>query len=139
MGHKRPAMPYSTFLSLLLIAGAVWIGWHDIRARQAATFSGSVTWVSDGDTLKVSGHPWPVRLWGVDAPELDTALGLVAREFLFGLLEDQTVTCEKVVVDKFKRTVAKCTINGMGLSETLLSEGHAIEMCGFTKGSLGRC
>ena len=58
------------------------------------TFSGSVVWVSDGDTIKVSGHEWSIRIWGIDAPERDTNARLESRDFLQKLIKGQNLTCE---------------------------------------------
>ncbi len=107
--------------------------------RETARFTGVVEWVSDGDTIRIQGHEFPIRIWGVDAPERDTAAGQTAREFMTTLVKSKVVECTKVAVDKYRRTVAKCSINGRSLSSLLLENGHGVEMCRFTGGQLGHC
>lgn len=129
----------STALSVLAFAGLVWMLFEQDKMREAAVFGGKVTWVSDGDTFQIEGHDWPVRLWGVDAPERDTVEGVAAREFVTDLILGQRLDCQKVVVDRFRRTVARCRVNDEDLSPLILEAGHGVEMCSFTGGELGYC
>lgn len=129
----------SFLLNIAIVSGLVWGTVERQRQREAARFSGVVDWVSDGDTFQIADYPWPIRIWGVDAPERDTPEGQAARDFLDGLIRNQTVTCEKVAVDRYRRTVARCSLDGAGLSLALLNAGHGSEMCRFTGGELGFC
>ncbi len=106
---------------------------------ETETFMGRVTWVSDGDTFKVENHKWAVRVWGIDAPERDTNEGKTARVFVTNLIKNKMVRCEIVVVDKYKRTVATCYLNGQDIAPIILDAGHAIEYCSFSRGYYGTC
>ena len=106
---------------------------------ETESFSGRVTWVSDGDTFKVEDHKWAVRVWGIDAPERDTAAGQDARTFVTKLIKDKLLRCEIVVVDKYKRTVATCYLNGKDIAPIILDAGHAVEYCSFSNGYYGYC
>ncbi len=52
---------------------------HEICKGTAACFSGIVTQVTDGDTIKVDGKP--IRLALISTPELHERGGIGAREF----------------------------------------------------------
>ncbi len=56
---------------------------HEICKGAAACFSGTVTEVIDGDTIKVDGKS--IRLALVSSPELHESGGIGAREFTFGV------------------------------------------------------
>lgn len=128
----------SQLLTLLLLVGVLGAVFAPPKPR-GEVFEGRVTWVSDGDTFKIEGHNWPIRLWGVDAPERDTEKGQIARDYVSAKIKGRVVSCEKVVVDKYKRTVAKCFVDGASLAKDLLNKGHGVEMCSFTRGALGTC
>jgi endonuclease YncB( thermonuclease family) len=106
---------------------------------ETETFSGRVTWVSDGDTFKMADHRWAIRIWGIDAPERDTAAGQEARVFVTKLIKNKMLRCEFVVIDKYKRTVASCYLNGKDIAPIILNEGHAVEYCSFSQGYYGNC
>lgn len=128
----------SSILSLLILVGVAYISWATPK-RDVEAFSGRVIWVSDGDTFKVSGHNWPIRVWGLDAPERDTSKGEASRAFVTDLVKGKTVTCEKVVIDKYKRTVAKCFLGEDDIASMVLDAGFAQEYCSFTRGYYGHC
>ena len=106
---------------------------------ETETFSGRVTWVSDGDTFKMSEHRWAIRIWGIDSPERDTTAGQAARTFVTGLIKGKQLTCNLVVVDKYKRTVASCYLGGQDIAPLILDAGHAVEYCSFSRGYYGYC
>ena len=45
----------------------------------------------DGDLIVIAGKP--IHLWGIDAPEMDTREGYLAKRYLRTILEDHTVRC----------------------------------------------
>ena len=106
---------------------------------ETESFTGRVTWVSDGDTFKVSEHRWAIRIWGIDAPEGDTAEGQSARTFVTKVIKNKVLRCDVVVVDKYNRTVATCYLNGKDIAPIILSNGHTVEYCSFSRGYYGYC
>jgi endonuclease YncB( thermonuclease family) len=91
--------------------------------------------VTDGDTLKA---PWGerYRLHGIDAPELAQectrqgepyACGLKAKAALEALLEGKEVVCEAIDQDRYGRTVARCTADGMNVGEEMVRRGWALD------------
>ena len=85
--------------------------------------------VTDGDTIRHSGVA--VRLWGIDAAELDQscadgwAAGRLAREHLAGLMRDRAITCEPRTTDRYGRVVALCRADGEDLGAAMVSAGMA--------------
>lgn len=98
----------------------------------AATVEGRARAV-DGDTLEVAGQK--VRLFGVDAPELDQtcerggrrwACGVAAREALAGIVGRKRLVCEVREVDRYGRAVAVCQAGGADVGALMVRQGMAI-------------
>jgi endonuclease YncB( thermonuclease family) len=89
--------------------------------------------VVDGDTIRVGGET--VRLFGVDAPELDQTCrrpdgevwrcGDWARREVRRLFEGKRAACDTVDVDQYGRTVAVCAVGGYDMGGTLVANGYA--------------
>lgn len=87
--------------------------------------------VTDGDSLVVAGER--VRLFGIDAPELDqtcweddgTAVrcGAWSARVLARYAEGHRAECAAIRQDRYGRTLATCTVRGVDLGETLLRNG----------------
>jgi Micrococcal nuclease (thermonuclease) homologs len=96
---------------------------------QADSFIGRVTQVGDGDTLQIrlsdGGQEVRVRLYGLDAPELDQPHGRESREFLAKLILNQEVRVEKQDVDQYGRVVGQVFSSGLALNLTLVASGQA--------------
>jgi endonuclease YncB( thermonuclease family) len=90
----------------------------------------------DGDSIVVAGKP--VRLWGIDAPEMATREGYLAKRYLRTVIEDGTVRC----VDEGMRTpgeiMAKCFIGQVDLGEIMILSGHAREWHQYSQGFYNR-
>lgn len=105
-------------LSLLLAAGSC----------LAASFSGKVVRVSDGDTLTVDwdGLKASVRLAYVDAPEKKQIFGPEAKQMTTNLALGQTVTVQIVNLDRYGRFVGVVILSGnKELNFLLVSAGLA--------------
>ena len=103
--------------------------------------------VHDGDTLRCAGQR--VRLWGMDAPETSGSprcrydhgwacggamrWGDIAGSRLRSLSRGR-VDCTSVNQDRFGRTVARCTADGVDLGGELVSEGLARDYTRFSRG-----
>ena len=100
--------------------------------------------VVDGDSLEIGGRR--VRLFGIDAPELDQNClsaagatydcGTAARRALDAAIGGRTVTCTPVGASH-DRAVALCQANGRDLSEEMVRSGHALELTNFSRGRYG--
>ena len=100
--------------------------------------------VTDGDTLKIDGER--VRLWGVDAPEMRQQCtragkpfdcGREARMALARLVAGRTVSCTAVDVDRYKRTVARCTAAGADIGGEMVRIGWALDYRQYSHGYYG--
>ena len=89
--------------------------------------------VVDGDTLEVAGVK--VRLFGVDAPELDQlcerggqpwACGQAAREALGAIIGRKRVVCAVQDHDRYGRYVAVCETAAGDVGAALVRQGMAI-------------
>lgn len=106
---------------------------------QAATFACSYPEILDGDTLDCGATR--VRLQGIDAPELpghcrpgrDCAPGdpYVSTEHLRAIIGDATLQCRKTDIDRYGRTVARCSAGETDLSCAQLDGGQAIRRYGM--------
>lgn len=94
---------------------------------------------ADGDTLNFTGVP--VRLHGIDAPELaqrctrdgvSWACGREAADRLAGLVAGKSVRCEQRDIDDYGRAVATCRVGGADLSAAMVDAGLAIALPHFT-------
>jgi micrococcal nuclease len=108
-------------VSALLLASSLNAG--------ASTFTGTVTHVSDGDSLWVrpaaGGPPREVRLRGIDAPEICQAYGREARAALTGQALHQQVRVAARARDSYQRTLAQVSLAGQDLGAWMVSRGHA--------------
>ena len=93
----------------------------------SCAWSGRVTGVSDGDTLRVEkeGRDIKVRLYGIDTPERGQAYGNKAKKLTNALLRGRTVEVRPVETDRYGRTVALVYVNGQSVNQHLLQEGYA--------------
>lgn len=89
--------------------------------------------VVDGDSLVVRGRQ--VRLSGIDAPEWDQTCtragkkwkcGAEAGAFLRSLVEGRVVSCAVEGLDKYKRALATCYLDGKDLNEAIVRAGWAV-------------
>ena len=100
-------------------------------AAPAATrnFSGVVTHVTDGDTVWVrppsGGAALPVRIEGIDAPEICQPHGEQARQAMAGQLLHQPVTVRSRRRDDYDRLLARVEVHGSDIGEWMVQRGHA--------------
>jgi endonuclease YncB( thermonuclease family) len=94
----------------------------DIKHRQLK----GRAYIIDGDSLVI--QKTQVRLFGVDAPELNHPYGQKAKWALHGFCKGQTVRAEVIALDAHGRTVAKCYLeDGRDLSAEMVKCGLAID------------
>jgi endonuclease YncB( thermonuclease family) len=106
----------------------------------AQPIAGTVEHVADGDTLTVAGER--IRLWGIDAPELQQTCtraggtypcGEVARYVLLSFVKGQTVSCQERDRDRYRRIVARCQVAGRDLGELMVRAGQAVDYTRYSK------
>ena len=89
---------------------------------------GQVSYVSDGDTLWLSGPDGKrhrVRFEGIDAPEICQAWGKESRAALQAKVRGQTVTVYAGRRDDYGRWLGKVSINEADLGAWMVENGHA--------------
>lgn len=113
------AIQFSLVLTCLLFA---------FQVAGAASFSGQVVGVSDGDTISVmhDGKAEKIRLNGIDCPESHQDFGRQAKHFTSDLAFNKTVTIEVSDHDKYGRTVGDVILpDGRNLNRELVRAGFA--------------
>ena len=112
----------------LVMAVAAWLGLEP----SARVVKGAAT-VTDGDTVRL--HGTPIRLKGIDAPEMRQSCrrdgrsypcGEAARSALVDLLADRPLTCRITGRDRYQRALASCAVEGEDIGAWLVEQGLAI-------------
>lgn len=89
--------------------------------------------VIDGDTIVISKTQ--IRLFGIDAPEIDHPYGQKSKWTLVSLVKGKDVTAEVTATDDYGRTVAKCYLpDKCDLSAEMVKLGMAIDWPKFSDG-----
>lgn len=104
-----------------------------ISVHAAAPWQGTVTHVTDGDTLWVQPSnpalsdtkPRKIRFEGIDAPEICQRYGKQAKTALKQLLLQKTVTVHTSRVDDYGRDVARIIFQNQNIGTWMVSQGHA--------------
>jgi endonuclease YncB( thermonuclease family) len=94
----------------------------------AATITGKVIKVVDGDTIDVlhDRQSVRIRLNGIDAPEKGQAYGNRAKQFVSDLASQKAVTVEIVDKDKYGRLVGDVFLpDAMNLNREIVKAGYA--------------
>ncbi|MCE5313989.1 MAG: thermonuclease family protein [Armatimonadota bacterium] len=110
----------ATFLLIFATAG--------LACCAPETFSGTVTAVTDGDTLQLDrdGKTEKVRLYGIDAPEMKQDYGAQARQAVIDLALGKLVRVEVLKSDQYRRTVGVVTLPGnVNLNQEMVKSGLA--------------
>ena len=80
-----------------------------------------------------------VRLWGVDAPEMDDRGFQAATDTLTRLALGKRITCREIERDRYGRSVARCFLSdGQEINRLMIESGTAKEYRRFTKGFYSR-
>ena len=112
----------------LALAGGVWL----VLKPSGRALEGQAR-VTDGDTIRIGETR--IRLKGVDAPEMEQrcsrsgrsyACGETARQALIGLVSGETVRCRASGRDRYKRVLARCTVDGRDIGAQLVEAGWAV-------------
>jgi endonuclease YncB( thermonuclease family) len=97
------------------------------------TFVEGKAYVVDGDTIKIKGQQ--IRLFGIDAPEIDHPYGKIAKSALMKLCGGKIVRAEVMAEDDHGRTVARCRLeDSRDLSAEMVKQGLAIDWKKYSGG-----
>ena len=98
-----------------------------------AATTGVPTSIHDGATFRFG--KLRVRVWGIDAPELETQFGPAARAQLVQLVADRRVTCRDTGKRNHDRIVAQCwNWQGTDLAAAMARTGWAVNWSTFSHG-----
>ncbi|MGQ3674280.1 thermonuclease family protein [Xanthobacter sp. TB0139] len=108
--------------------------WLAIIPAQAEPLAGRAS-VIDGDTIEV--HGTRIRLAGIDAPEsrqicthkttgARQRCGQQAALWLADWIGPRPVTCTPAGRDKYRRTLARCTVAGQDIGAAMVRAGWAL-------------
>ena len=91
-------------------------------------------WITDGDTITINKQQ--VRLFGIDAPELNHPYGNKAKWALHRLCKGHVVRAEITELDHFGRALARCFLpDGRDLSAEMVKLGLALDWPKFSGGN----
>lgn len=103
-----------------------------VQVGAAVTLEGSA-YIIDGDSLVI--QKTQVRLFGIDAPELNHPFGKKAKWALVSLCKGHVITAHVTEKDVHGRTVAKCFLpDGRDISAEMVKLGMAIDWPKFSGG-----
>lgn len=90
-------------------------------------------YVVDGDTIRICKTQ--IRLFGIDAPEMNHPYGKKAKWTMVGLCKGHSVRAEILEFDAHGRTVARCYLpDGRDLSAEMVKLGLAIDWPKYSGG-----
>ena len=147
-----PAVKIGTVLGFVIVAGFALLWWW--ADASANSYNAHLVRVYDGDTIIARVNVWPritaevsIRLRGVQAPEIgwransecEREAASQARQFVVeNLLGDFQI--EDVREGTYPgRVIADIIIDGVSLSEMLLTRGHAIPYDGRGRAPMWEC
>jgi endonuclease YncB( thermonuclease family) len=99
-----------------------------LSAAQAASFSGKVVGIADGDTLTVltaSKKQHKIRLAEIDAPEKHQPFGTKSKESLSDLCFGKEAEVTPLVKDRYQRIVARVKCAGTNVNAEQVNRGMA--------------
>lgn len=136
-------------LWLILIAAAYfyWAGFagspplpQEKGPSNQKEFSGRVKRVADGDSIELwqAGRTIKIRLYGIDAPELNQDHGPETRDWLASRLLGKNARIETMDTDQYGRVVALVFVDEGLINQALVASGQAwvykrycaIDLCG---------
>ena len=93
----------------------------------AATFTGKVVSIADGDTITVltDNKQTKVRLAEIDTPEKNQPYGRKAKKALSDFIFGKTVRIEVDTIDRYGRTVGKIFLDNLNINKEMVKAGHA--------------
>lgn len=116
------------FLALLLLVAGFSSSAFAAPAAKAS-WSGVVTYVVDGDTVRVrppgGGKPVSIRLDGIDAPEICQAFGTASRDALMRRVLGKRVQVYGKRHDDYGRLLARLEFHGEDTGKWMVAHGMA--------------
>lgn len=89
-------------------------------------------YVLDGDTISVQNIH--VRLNGLDAEELGSIRGDLARSAMQRIVKGQTVTCHLNGEKSYNRMVGSCFVQDLDIAGEMVRQGYALDCLRYSNG-----
>ena len=103
------------------------------KPRLETTILCGAAFVIDGDSLVI--QKTQIRLFGVDAPEINHPYGIRAKQKLWAMCKNHSIRAEILATDAHGRTVARCILpDGRDLSAEMVKAGLALDWAKFSGG-----
>lgn len=138
-GRRRPgASSLRRYPGLVLIIAAIVAigaveGREWLTADAPSIMIGAPSHITDGDTLRMGAVR--IRLQGIDAPEMDTPEGPLARRHLIALVGAGPVSCRDTGQRSYDRIVAVCrTSDGRDIAKAMVEDGWAADWPRYSGG-----
>lgn len=108
------------FIAILLLA-------TESAARPGTIHAGKVVRIIDGDTLVLATGRGErrIRIFGIDAPEIDTPEGPDSRETLRRVIAGRPLACAEITHDRYGRIVAICHAAKTDIAARMVALGAA--------------
>jgi len=120
---------HSLRLLVVCAAGAVMCIAALPADAMAAQFQAVVTHVTDGDTVWVrklrGGRPEPLRIVGIDAPEICQAFGPEAKQALAERVLQRRVVVHTSARDGHERMVGRISLGKEDVGQWMVAQGYA--------------
>lgn len=110
--------------------------WIFTGQAHAASFTGKLVKVLDGDTVEVlhGGKAERIRLAQIDCPEKNQPFGQAAKKYVLGVAAHKIVTVEVEIVDRYGRTVGEVFLpDGSNLNKLIVGAGYAWQYKRYSK------
>lgn len=140
MALRNPQQPHRGYPFLThLFAGLLSLALVALSPNASALANDDIR-IVDGDGLRIGDVR--IRLWGIDAPELDQRCGadqsepcgMDARFLLEALVQGGELVCRTKDQDPYGRTVAQCFAGGNDLAGEMVREGYALDWPRYSDG-----
>lgn len=93
-------------------------------AKRNVVFGERVTGITDGDTFVISSGQ-PIRLYGIDAPEIQYCFGQKSKEALGKQILGKKVMLKEPMTDRYGRIMALVYLNDKLINEFMVKNGYA--------------
>ncbi len=112
------------------------LSWLFAFQVQAASFTGKLVKVLDGDTVEVmhDGKAERIRLAQIDCPEKGQPFGQAAKKYVLDVAAHKIVTVQVKTVDRYGRTVGEVFLTGgSNLNKQIVGAGYAWQYKRYSK------
>lgn len=106
---------------------------HSQPVRQKYETLTGRCWVVDGDTIMIGKTR--IRLWGIDAPEMNHPYGKTSKFALVAMVKGQDITATFHGTGSYERAVAHCRLpDGRDIAAELVKQGLALDWPLYSNG-----